>query len=74
MSLGVNVPTSMVPSTNANRQPYPLNASSSSNHQPYPPNPMFHQGRATPYIPPYQAPISEDTKNNSNEAELLPGS
>ena len=52
----MNVPTSMIPTTNSN--------------QPYPPNPMFRQSIATPYIPPYQAPIAN---NHPNESETQPG-
>ena len=57
--LGMNVPTTMIPSTNSN--------------QPYPPNPMFHQNIATPYIPPYQVPIASNTKNHPNESDAQPG-
>ena len=57
--LGMNVPTSMIPSTNSN--------------QPYPPNPMFHQSIATPYIPPYQAQAASETKNHPNQSETQPG-
>ena len=56
----MNVPTTMIPSTNSN--------------QPYPPNPMFHQNIATPYIPPYQPQNASDTINHPNQSETQPGS